>query len=399
MYLNRQNQLVRCVRILLIIIAFVLCIFFSTSAFGSSIFESFIDPKDGALDASNWVVDRKGFLPIPLIITEPAVGFGLGAGLVFFHESKDTKEEKQEEKPDEDEMLSLPPSISAVVGGYTENDSWFVGGGHFGSWYQDRIRYTGGIGTASLNLKFYGPSGSGLSDSAGLKFNIDATFLIQELLFRIKDSKFFVGGRYIFIGTDNQFKLGEIIPGVPPVQLESNDAGLGLIANYDSRDNMFTPNQGYHVSLNAMRYDDAFGGDFDYNFIKLAGLSWWQLSPKVVLGVRADGRVSNGDVPFYAVPFIQLRGIPALRYQGENVIVGEIEPRWDITYRWSLVGFLGSGWASDSLDGIFGTEARVAYGGGFRYLLARRLGLRAGVDVARGPEETAIYLTIGSGWR
>jgi hypothetical protein len=43
------------------LITFITCVFFGTSAFGSSIFESFIDPKDGALDASNWLVDRKGF--------------------------------------------------------------------------------------------------------------------------------------------------------------------------------------------------------------------------------------------------------------------------------------------------------------------------------------------------
>jgi len=381
------------------LIIFIFCILINTSAFGSSVFEPFIDPKDGALDASNWLVDRKGFLPIPLIITEPAVGFGLGAGLLFFHDSKETKEEKQVKKTDGDEKLKLPPSISAIFGGYTENDSWFIGGGHFGSWYKDRIRYLGGIGKASLNLKFYGPSGSDLSDRTGLKFNFDTNLLIQEIKFRVKDSKFFIGGRYIFIGTENQFEIDEIIPDIPPVQLESNDSGLGLIVNYDSRDNLFTPNQGYNVSLNAIHFDNAFGGDFNYNYLKLAGLSWWQLFPKTVLGVRADGRFADGDIPFYAVPFIQLRGIPALRYQGKNVIVGEIEPRWDITYRWSLLGFLGSGWANNSLDGVFDTKARVAYGGGFRYLLARRLGLRVGVDIARGPEETAIYLTIGSNWR
>ena len=381
------------------LIVLIFCLLISTSSFGSSIFEPFIDPKDGALDAGNWLVDRKGVLPIPLIITEPAVGFGLGAGLLFFQGSKETKEEKQGEKTDDDEMLKLPPSISGVFGAYTENDSWFVGGGHFGSWYQDRMRYLGGIGAASLNLEFFGPSESNLNESDGLKFNIDAVFLIQELKFRIKDSNFFVGGRYIFIGTDSQFKIGGIIPDVPSEQLESNDAGFGLVANHDSRDNMFTPNRGYNVSLMAMRYDNAFGGDYDYNYIKLAGLSWWQLFPKTVLGIRADGRFADGDIPFYALPFIQLRGIPALRYQGENVIVGEIEPRWDVTYRWSLLAFLGSGWANDSLGGIFDSEARVAYGCGFRYLLARRLGLRVGVDIARGPEETAIYLTIGSNWR
>jgi len=40
-----------------------------------------------------------------------------------------------------------------------------------------------------------------------------------------------------------------------------------------------------------------------------------------------------------------------------------------------------------------------AGGVGFRYLLARKLGLYAGLDVARGPEEGAIYLTAGSAWR
>ena len=37
-------------------------------------------------------------------------------------------------------------------------------------------------------------------------------------------------------------------------------------------------------------------------------------------------------------------------------------------------------------------------GVGFRYRLARELGLQAGLDVARGPEDTSVYLTVGSAW-
>jgi hypothetical protein len=36
---------------------------------------------------------------------------------------------------------------------------------------------------------------------------------------------------------------------------------------------------------------------------------------------------------------------------------------------------------------------------GFRYYLAKAMGLHAGVDVARGPEDSAIYLIVGSAWR
>ena len=31
-------------------------------------------------------------------------------------------------------------------------------------------------------------------------------------------------------------------------------------------------------------------------------------------------------------------------------------------------------------------------------LAARKLGMQVGMDVARGPEETSIYLTVGSAW-
>jgi hypothetical protein len=45
--------------------------------------EDFVDPDDGDLDISNWLIDRKGFLPIPIVITEPAVGYGGGVALMF----------------------------------------------------------------------------------------------------------------------------------------------------------------------------------------------------------------------------------------------------------------------------------------------------------------------------
>jgi len=34
-----------------------------------------------------------------------------------------------------------------------------------------------------------------------------------------------------------------------------------------------------------------------------------------------------------------------------------------------------------------------------RYLIARRLGIYMGADVARGPETTAFYIQVGSAWR
>jgi hypothetical protein len=62
------------------------------------------------------------------------------------------------------------------------------------------------------------------------------------------------------------------------------------------------------------------------------------------------------------------------------------------------VGFLGTGKAWGTED--FGDANSVLAGGvGMRYLIARRLGIYMGLDVARGPEDTAVYIQVGSAWR
>ena len=41
----------------------------------------------------------------------------------------------------------------------------------------------------------------------------------------------------------------------------------------------------------------------------------------------------------------------------------------------------------------------MTQGLGVRYFVARKLGLHAGIDVARGPEDTHYYLTVGYAWQ
>ena len=63
-----------------------------------------------------------------------------------------------------------------------------------------------------------------------------------------------------------------------------------------------------------------------------------------------------------------------------------------------MLGFAGAGRTADSISDLSSADTHSAYGAGFRYLLARRLGMRVGIDVAKGPEETYWYLIVGSAW-
>jgi hypothetical protein len=361
--------------------------------------DNLVDPMDGKMDASKYLAEKKGVLPVPIIITEPAVGYGLGVAAVFLHDPLAGKTEpgtEFEPNPDSDGKLK-PPSASALFGGYTENDTWFAGGAHRGIWKDDTMRYTGALVEANVNMKFYGIGDLG---SNPVEFNTRATYFLQELLFRIKESDFLAGLNYTYLTTKNTFDTSSLLPGPerPDVKFDSISAGLGLVLQYESLDNTITPGQGLKAQVNLTDYGDTWGGDADFNKYRIFANYWVPVSTDWVLGFRADANAISGDeAPFYEYPYIDMRGIPAMRYQGEETFVGEVEVRWDFTPRWSAIGFVGAGTAKSD-RGNAEDESVVSKGIGFRYLMARRFGMRAGIDVAWGPEDVAWYIQIGNAW-
>ena len=142
---------------------------------------SFRDPQDGAFDISQFLASRIGFMPIPILITEPAVGYGGGLGLMFLHDHLGRRDA-------EGKSLGTP-SITGIAGGYTESDTWFAGALHFGSWYHDNMRYTGVAGGAHANLDFFGTGGgpAGTSGENSLPFQLDGVGIRQELLARLPE--------------------------------------------------------------------------------------------------------------------------------------------------------------------------------------------------------------------
>jgi hypothetical protein len=371
----------------------------TSPVFAESFWDGFKDPKDGKLDFSGWSEKEEqtegGFLPVPIIISEPALGgLGLGAALVHMREKGPYK---NAETISDKKAKQRPPRVSGIAGAYTLNDSWIVGGGHQDNWLNDSLRYSGGLGYTSVNLDFYGIGEEKPPGESSVYFNIKGFFLLQDLKYRLLETDFFVGTRYMFLSSESAFESG-VTPGISDSQKDADDGGLGLTFGYDTRNNTFTPTRGSKVDLSAMFQSPSFGGDFTYQSYKAAGHTWIGVHQKVTLGLRLDARWVNGDTPFYAVPYIQLRGIPAMRYQDEIAVMGEVEATWQVSMRWSVLGFVGSGRAAGTLDQLDSAPGRNTFGTGFRYLIARKYGLHSGVDVARGPEDTYVYIQIGSAW-
>jgi outer membrane protein assembly factor BamA len=174
--------------------------------------------------------------------------------------------------------------------------------------------------------------------------------------------------------------------------------GLTPSFTYDSRNTLFTPTRGTFIEAVLGVFSRPLGGDDEFQRVQLTAMHYVTLRPDLFLGVRGDGTASFGEVPFYLRPFISLRGTPVMRYQGDEVAQIEAELRWQFWKRLSLLGFAGAGVAWTDFERLHASKTVVTGGFGFRYELARRYGLHVGLDFAFAPDNTAVYVQIGSAW-
>lgn len=358
----------------------------STVANAQKFKKNFVDPTDNAFDVSSWLSKAYGVFPIVSLITEPATGYGAAFGLI--HLSKN-KRLNFEGKP-------MAPNITVIGGAITENGTWAGILAHKAYWKQDRIRFTGVIGYVSPNLTLYreGPLGNLLK----FGFNLKGPLFIPSISFRIKNSKSFLGAQYVFMNTKVSFDLPFDEVPVEPKDIESILSGLGVLYSFDSRDNTFTPNSGIFSNVSTMLYDNFLGSDQEYLRIDSYIVGFKPIGNHLVIGGRFDYRAVFKEPPFYSLPYVNLRGVPAMRYQGKQLLVVETEERWDITKRWSLTAFAGAGKGFDNVKSFNEKEWAYSLGGGFRYLIAKKFNIYSGIDIARGPEEWAFYIQFGHFW-
>jgi len=344
----------------------------------------FIDPDDGCLDLSDFIDEPRGFVPLISPITEPAVGYGALVAPIFIQPNDDTPDGRR-----------VRPNLATIGGFATDGDSkgWF--GGWSAAWLDGRLETKFVALGANLNLDFYG---AGLAVGPGLQsigYELDMTGGMVEARYRINDSPWMLGLRYLYGTADSTFRF-QLPNGVRSTELNSTLGAPSLIASYDSRDTIFTPSTGSLFEAVATFHDPFFGADATHQRVDLVGLHFRPLSDQLTLGIKGEVTATAGDTPFYALPYVSLRGVPAQRYQGKTAASIEAEVRWQLWNRFSLVGFAGVGSAGESLLQL--DEAVVAGGAGFRYELARRHQLHMGIDFGFSEEDNAIYVIFGSAW-
>ncbi|SIN73196.1 BamA/TamA family outer membrane protein [Algoriphagus halophilus] len=349
---------------------------------------SFRDPEDGAFDVSEFLISPTGFFPIPIIITEPAVGYGGGASILFFQPHKGKGGDK------------VAPNITGVAGLVTQNKTWLAGAFHRHVFGDNRVISTTAVAKPDIFIKYFGNNNEFLSRNP-ITMNLDSWVAHQGVKVRLGDSKFFAGLNYTFFRTEVSL---DTIPGRPLLNLILNRLkGTSTIStiqpkiNWDKRDNIFTPTKGFDTGVSFTYNAEWLGADETFYSLNTYFKGYFPIASKLYSSWRFDGKFLLGEAPLYAYPFIQLRGIPAMRFQSDNTLVVESEWRYEVFRRWSVLGFVGGGKAINSLENFKDFEWAYSGGTGIRYKIAKIFGAHSGVDFAWGSAgDFAFYIVFGT---
>jgi hypothetical protein len=348
-------------------------------------------PDDGAIDMSDLLKSHTGIMPVPIIVTEPAVGYGGGAAILYFHPRK--------KKVD---RTKVAPNITGIAGLGTQNKTWMAGAFHFHVFGEDKVRSLTAFAKPNVRIKYYGNNNEFLEQNP-VKLNLDAWVAVQRVEVRLAKSNWFAGGSYIFFTTENSL---DTIPGRPLINaLLERLSGTSTISSiepfvkFDNRDNLFTPTKGFNAGFKFLYNATWLGADDNYTMAKPYMLAYVPIVKKLYSAYRFDGNFVVGDAPLYALPFIQLRGIPAMRYQSDNTLVAETEWRYQFYKRWSVLAFTGLGKAFKDFETFGDINWAYNYGTGIRYEIARDFGIHSGLDFAWGDgNDFAFYIVFGTSW-
>lgn len=140
---------------------------------------------------------------------------------------------------------------------------------------------------------------------------------------------------------------------------------------YDTRDDIFNPHSGWWCSLQAEFAGRFLGGDYDYSKYVLDVRNYIGTGENATLALRFVGGIADTELPsfeqFSVGGVSTLRGYDLYEFQGEKMLVFNLEYRFDIAKNTQLVVFGDAGYAWSLGEEIRFADLKTGYGIGLRF--------------------------------
>lgn len=241
----------------------------------------------------------------------------------------------------------------------------------------------------------------------------DTTTAYQRTWFRLYYKLLTRFGKYLFWGaaldanstTGNEFtEYAQNDPDILATGNRSRNAGIGLSAQYDSRDLIVNAYKGIYLDLNVMFYGRFLGGRSKYELVELDYRQYQRVGRRKVLSWQIRSRNTFDEVPWpemsqLGTPF-DLRGYRWGRFRDKSMLFGLLEYRhmfgegdskkFSFKDRSGFVTWIGGG--SISPDPFSYTQWLPNFGVGYRFETEPRMNIR--IDYGFGVDSQFFYISF-----
>jgi outer membrane protein assembly factor BamA len=294
---------------------------------------------------------------------------------------------------DPDDTTSPPSSLTAI-GLYSDTGSYFAGLFNQSHMREDHWRVRMGLVNGRINNEL------DVDNIGRVHFASDIYGVGVRSEWRVVGD-FFLGvkGAYSDMSYSEGNEASEIYFEAFDVQDEAS-ASFGLLASYDSRDNIRYPHSGMLASMGLTFFPEELGAETSYEVFEADANAYLGLLEKHVLALRGYGRLVPSDTPYAGLSTLgqrsDLRGYTPGEHMAENLLSAQAEYRWAFARKWGAVVFGGVAVLYDgSVADIDTDNIFLSRGVGIRYALHAENKVNFRVDFAWGEDDQdGVYVSV-----
>ena len=332
--------------------------------------------------------EKSGLFILPLIYYTPDTRWAFGAAGVYYFKVVPKRDGEKETRMSNIQFLT----------DYTQNKQLDV----WGIWNvfsrNENYLFKGEARFRNFPDRFYGIGNSTPRD--GEELYSYSLISIKNLVMKQIHPSFFAGVDY-HIEKEYDFALtpgGSLESGNIPGSSGSIGSAIGLVALFDSRDNVINTFRGRLAEVSSYFYAPAIGSTFPFIYLNLLYHDFVQVRRRHVLAFQGKVRLGRGTVPFLDMSTAGnddlLRGYAKNRFRDRNFIGGQVEYRFPLFWRFGAVTFAGLGDVFSGHRDLSVAAIKYSVGAGLRFVINPTERLNVRFDYGYGTEGGHFYFVV-----
>lgn len=322
-------------------------------------------------------------LPVLFHLPETGLGYGaLGIGTFRFKG---------------EHIESRPSSAQLAISGTTKNQLLVFAPYEF-YWDDERWRLVGELGFYKYFYNFYGV-GINTPEEDFETYEISFPRLRAAILREVYPNISIGLGYELDIFYDLGIEEGGILEASDVIGKDGAGtvSNLGIQAFYDSRDDIFQPTKGLFIQAAAFTAIEFLGSSFSYSKFSIDARHYQRLKGQHIMASNFFVANNGKGAPFFNLNYLgsnRTRGLNDRRYQNNAELSLVAEYRFPISGRFGGVLFGSTGTVASDFGNLFTSRYRNAYGGGLRYVINKKDGIRIRIDYGLSEEGGNLYFTV-----